>query len=704
MSSSNQPIQPQSGLDHLVEAATALTQLVRTTPVSMNQGNANSSTSSHGASSNSSTASCSDSNRPTGSINNSNRRDLNQDQKAHQISDDEEVRSDMSRVVQQASLSPPNSSLKAEQQQQQQVSSSSSSLSMPFKPTAENAKEIFPRRLFRILSDKSISDIITWLPHGNAFVILKTDKLAETVLPKYFPESCASAQQLSRAKNSSSSKSQTCKYPSFTRKLNRWGFRQVTRGPDSGAFHHKFFNREEPDNCLKMVCQRSKRRKGDKSSINLRNSNLRPASTIASSSSSQFLGPYSAALRQQPTVVDGSSNNLNNLVMNSNLQPSKGNIHQLQRLDSSQSTMECESDSSVSMNNINMNVNMNSNHNHILALNNMMNNAVKNSTNNQLNGALKQATATLSSNTQNYEDQATIISSPSCNTPPPTSNSQKNNSSNNSLNTSPMSQMIRTVSTNSSSLTQPGTSTSVNLNSNFSFPVFTNNDAQLDPRLLITHNLATTGNMFGAAVAAATSSSTTTPNTNTTSSPSIATNSSTSVLNTANVQQISQQPPVMPNFITFLDTKNAQNNKNNNNSNNQQVQQVQVQPSNKNQNQQTTTQPQPSRTQVQIQNIPKFHAPILPVGASTASITTAPSSIPITTATNFLLPNTINTNSSNSTVISNTSSNSSTRKSSIQQQQLQNNNHQQQQQQSEAELRVANAKTMLYNAYLKALG
>lgn len=35
------------------------------------------------------------------------------------------------------------------------------------------------------------------------------------------------------------------------------GFRQATRGPDTGAFHHPLFRRDRPDLCLHMVCQRT---------------------------------------------------------------------------------------------------------------------------------------------------------------------------------------------------------------------------------------------------------------------------------------------------------------------------------------------------------------------------------------------------------------------------------------------------------------
>jgi len=132
--------------------------------------------------------------------------------------------------------------------------------SMNTSPITDNnpcQREIFPQRLMHVLSDTSITDIITWLPHGRSFVIVQPEILAEKILPKYFPESCTSSS------NASSSTTSSCKYPSFTRKLNRWGFRQVTRGPDSGAFHHKFFRRDDPTQCRQMICQRSRRRKVD---------------------------------------------------------------------------------------------------------------------------------------------------------------------------------------------------------------------------------------------------------------------------------------------------------------------------------------------------------------------------------------------------------------------------------------------------------
>lgn len=110
---------------------------------------------------------------------------------------------------------------------------------------SSSSREIFPQRLIQILNDASLADVVSWLPHGRSFVIIRPDVFSERVLPLYFP--------------STDSRSST-KYPSFTRKLNRWGFRQATRGPDTGAFHHPLFRRDQSELCLDMVCQKSRKR------------------------------------------------------------------------------------------------------------------------------------------------------------------------------------------------------------------------------------------------------------------------------------------------------------------------------------------------------------------------------------------------------------------------------------------------------------
>lgn len=140
-------------------------------------------------------------------------------------------------------------------------------------------REAFPRRLMRMLASPTVASasVITWLPHGLSFVILRPDVFAERILPMYFPESASDGR-------SSQNKPPAAKYPSFTRKLNRWGFRQIARGPDAGAFHHHLFRRDMPQLCDGMECQKSRKSQSSASSANAKPSSAKekrscPAST-----------------------------------------------------------------------------------------------------------------------------------------------------------------------------------------------------------------------------------------------------------------------------------------------------------------------------------------------------------------------------------------------------------------------------------------
>lgn len=57
------------------------------------------------------------------------------------------------------------------------------------------------------------------------------------------------------------------------------GFRQATRGADTGAFHHPLFRRDKPELCLDMVCQRF----GDRASSNKTLKALECSQTIKNS-------------------------------------------------------------------------------------------------------------------------------------------------------------------------------------------------------------------------------------------------------------------------------------------------------------------------------------------------------------------------------------------------------------------------------------
>jgi len=100
------------------------------------------------------------------------------------------------------------------------------------KPSLSHVLSVLSSQLMDILSNEEHSSIITWLPEGNGFIISKKKAFAEKILPKYFKAS---------------------KFTSFTRKLNRWGFSRIPRGPQTGSYFHKFFQRDKPELCLQMT-------------------------------------------------------------------------------------------------------------------------------------------------------------------------------------------------------------------------------------------------------------------------------------------------------------------------------------------------------------------------------------------------------------------------------------------------------------------
>lgn len=99
--------------------------------------------------------------------------------------------------------------------------------------TAEEEPVTFPQKLMAVLETDQLSDVITWLPHGKGFIILQKKKFASDIMPLYFKHS---------------------KFTSFTRKLNRWGFTRVPRGPETGAYYHKYFQKGNHDLCMQMHC------------------------------------------------------------------------------------------------------------------------------------------------------------------------------------------------------------------------------------------------------------------------------------------------------------------------------------------------------------------------------------------------------------------------------------------------------------------
>ncbi len=89
----------------------------------------------------------------------------------------------------------------------------------------------FPAKLHAILERSDIADIVSWMPHGRAWRVHKPKAFESKVIPMFFVQ---------------------CKYSSFIRQANGWGFRRITKGLDRNAYYHEFFLRGRSHLCRKM--------------------------------------------------------------------------------------------------------------------------------------------------------------------------------------------------------------------------------------------------------------------------------------------------------------------------------------------------------------------------------------------------------------------------------------------------------------------
>jgi len=108
------------------------------------------------------------------------------------------------------------------------------SLPLPNRAIAAPNNKNFPEVLFKIVSSEEYAHIISWLPHGQGFMIHNKQQFANMILPLYFDGA---------------------KFTSFTRRLKRWNFVRVPRGPELGAYYNKNFVRGHMELVKKMKYQ-----------------------------------------------------------------------------------------------------------------------------------------------------------------------------------------------------------------------------------------------------------------------------------------------------------------------------------------------------------------------------------------------------------------------------------------------------------------
>mmetsp|Transcript_11729 Transcript_11729/g.17205 ORF Transcript_11729/g.17205 Transcript_11729/m.17205 type:complete len:185 (+) Transcript_11729:79-633(+) len=98
----------------------------------------------------------------------------------------------------------------------------------------------FPWKVYDMLETAEVDgfeDLVSWIPHGRAFMVHHPQKFVEQVMPIWF--------------------SQT-KFASFQRQLNLYGFRRLTTGRDKGAYFNPRFLRGERQLIQKMNRQKIK--------------------------------------------------------------------------------------------------------------------------------------------------------------------------------------------------------------------------------------------------------------------------------------------------------------------------------------------------------------------------------------------------------------------------------------------------------------
>ncbi|GFH43720.1 hypothetical protein CTEN210_00193 [Chaetoceros tenuissimus] len=100
--------------------------------------------------------------------------------------------------------------------------------------TKGGVKVPFPVKLYNMLEhidlhEPELANIVSWQPHGRAFVAHDPKRFEKEVLPRFFDQKY---------------------WASFRRQLNLWGFRRLAQsGPDNGAYYNELFLRSKTFLC-----------------------------------------------------------------------------------------------------------------------------------------------------------------------------------------------------------------------------------------------------------------------------------------------------------------------------------------------------------------------------------------------------------------------------------------------------------------------
>ena len=137
----------------------------------------------------------------------------------------------------------------------------------------------FPEKLHAMLNAEDDLSVVSWLPHGRAFIVRKPAPFTDNIMPKYvqllFSNSLERLIVFGVKKDALYETYidfalalflsfflrryfRQTKLTSFQRQLNLYGFRRLTQGADAGAYYHELFLRGRPQLCLRMQRQKVK--------------------------------------------------------------------------------------------------------------------------------------------------------------------------------------------------------------------------------------------------------------------------------------------------------------------------------------------------------------------------------------------------------------------------------------------------------------
>lgn len=98
----------------------------------------------------------------------------------------------------------------------------------------------FPIKLqtvLKVVEQLGMQHIISWLPHGRAFMVHRPREFEEEIMGRFFKQT---------------------KLSSFKRQLNLYDFQRVTHGTDAGSYYHENFLRGKPLLATKMLRRKIK--------------------------------------------------------------------------------------------------------------------------------------------------------------------------------------------------------------------------------------------------------------------------------------------------------------------------------------------------------------------------------------------------------------------------------------------------------------